>query len=104
MPTKFETPEDHRDYILDEFSRLFKAKYLVGQTQHGGRLWRKSVRDMAKEEVLDFVSYVFTDHAQIDNAKQLLYTAIETSSWQYVTQAFNILEYGNIEGALEEDK
>jgi len=104
LPAEFSSSEDHRDAILNEFNQLYKEKYAKGQAEHGGRLWRKSVRAMAKEEVLDFVSYMFTDHAQIDNVIKLLKHGIKTSDWGLVVQAYNILECGNPEGYREEDK
>jgi len=33
--------EQHLQFIIAEFKRLYEPKYRAGQKEHGGDLWRK---------------------------------------------------------------
>ena len=101
---KYESYEDHQEAIMRRFEKEFAVKYFKGQEQHSGRLWRKSVFPMLKEEVIDLVSYVYTLGDQLPEVKSLLTDAMEDGDWALVGEAFNILEFGNPEGRKEEDK
>lgn len=98
------TPEDHIEFITKKFSKRYREKYLAGQEEHGGRLWRKNTRKMLIEETLDFISYVDVIEEQLRDAELFLLAAIGTKDWDMVEEAKNILVYGNPEGIPEEDK
>jgi hypothetical protein len=96
--------EDHQEAILGKFRSEFQDKYAIGQREHGGRLWKKPVFPMLKQEAMDFVSYVWTLEDQLIDVRVLLAQAIQDGDWALVSEAFNILLYGNDEGRKEEDK
>lgn len=49
--------------------QLIYAKYMDGQQEHGGRLWRKrGIIDMAIEEAVDQVIYLLTLRDQMADA------------------------------------
>lgn len=101
------TPEDHKAAIIAWFSKAFIKKYDIGQIEHTGRLWRKNTQAMLEEEVIDFISYVFTRREQIDEATLLLEKALFTDAYitrEKVLQAYYTLYYGNPEGIPEKDK
>ena len=63
------TPPVHARDIADEARRLIFAKYIRGQHEHGGELWRKAgIIDMAIEEAVDQVIYLLTLRDQIAEA------------------------------------
>lgn len=88
----FESPEEHRESIVEEFSAAYREKYNRGQAEHGGNLWRKDNLSFAKEEVLDFASYVFTADWQRRKALRLLELAVQSpETLQYVYEAMSVL-------------
>lgn len=61
--------EDHLKQIKDNFNILVDKKYRKGQEEHGGNLWDKmDLIDMAIDEALDQVTYLFTLREQIINS------------------------------------
>jgi hypothetical protein len=57
------TPETdaHRERIIQQAGADIRAKYDRGMREHGGQLWRKEgLLDMALEEALDLVVYLYT--------------------------------------------
>jgi len=45
--------EQHLQFIIAEFKRLYEPKYRAGQKEHGGDLWRK-------KGIIDFASHRFS--------------------------------------------
>lgn len=101
---EFKTPQDHREWIINQFKNDFRPKYDDGQDRHGGRLYYKPPFNMLKEELLDFVSYFYTLQWQMDHAIQTLQEAIAEEDWTSAQKALNILRMGNEEGRKEEDR
>lgn len=60
------TPRSHAAEVASKASRLIYAKYMAGQEEHGGELWRKQgIIDMAIEEAVDQVIYLLTLREQL---------------------------------------
>lgn len=104
MPVSYPTPLAHAEDILNTFFIDAKNKYLAGQIEHGGRLWRKPVLPMLYAEVLDLPIYLLTLMDQVGEARKLLSIAMAAQNWNGVEAAYNMLAYGNAEGATEEDR
>lgn len=63
---KSRTPRSHAAEVASEASRLIYAKYLAGQAEHGGELWRKrGLIDHAIEEAIDQIVYLLTLREQL---------------------------------------
>lgn len=104
-----ETPEQHMDACIKAFGKAWREKYMIGQAEHGGKLWRKSTLGFLSEEVLDFVSYVAVLGPQLKEVEALLEEALlpTTNPVYYqdrIQKALNILRVGNPEGVPEEEK
>lgn len=103
------TPADHVLRIASWFISHMAKKYEKGQAEHGGRLWRKNTLNMLRDEIIDLPVYFEVLEAQHARAITLLAVAIaemtdeKTIGDGSVIEAYNILEYGNPEGELEED-
>ena len=104
MSEDYATSQDHIDDILDRFESEFTYKYAAGQSQHGGKLWKKSTFRMMKDEALDFISYMYVLEDHLLKLRELARLAIETGDLEYCNKILNILEVGNEEGIPEEDK
>ena len=109
MTVSYPTPLSHAEDILNTFFIDAKAKYLAGQAEHGGRLWRKPVLPMLYQEVLDLPIYLLTLIDQIAEVKRLVGVAywankdnIEVDA--NLTKAMNILNFGNADGVAEENR
>lgn len=100
----YPTPLDHAETILSEFRTDAIDKYLTGQREHGGRLHRKPVLNMLYQEVLDLPIYLLTLREQLTEVQRLLGLAMIGGSTLYVRQALDILETGNPEGVMEEER
>lgn len=60
---------EHRDGIILDFTQAAFDKYNKGQAEHGGKLWqKKGLIDMAIDEAIDQVVYLFTLKKQIEDA------------------------------------
>ena len=102
----YKDPDEHRESILERFSKDFRTKYDIGQSEHGGNLFNKNVQAMAKDEALDFVSYLYTLIDQVTVATEIL-ADIEIQDpdiYARAKQAYRLLKFGNINGTLEEDR
>ncbi len=117
-------PLDHMNRIIAWFSLHMSQKYTIGQEEHGGRLWRKNVCKMLRDEIIDLsVYYEVLEQqydqavAELDTAKKIIEefrqdeftdedyeVATKTEEiYKSVYNAHNILVYGNKQGELEED-
>jgi len=101
------TPEDHMDALMTTFEAAWREKYMKGQAEHGGRLWRKSTLAFMGEEVLDFVSYFGVLAPQLKRVEELLHLARTAENIldarNYANKALNIMRVGNEEGRPEEE-
>lgn len=88
------TAKSHIISILSNFSDSAYNKYMAGQKEHGGRLWRKPLVREVTAEAIDFVIYVSTLAEQLALAKKW-------AKKEHATKTFNILEFGNPEGTKE---
>lgn len=60
------TPEQHAERVASEAHSLIVEKYVRGQREHGGELWRKQgIIDMAIDEAVDQVIYLLTLRDQL---------------------------------------
>lgn len=60
------TPASHARDVANEARNLILDKYLKGQREHGGELWRKrGIIDMAIEEAVDQIVYLLTLRDQL---------------------------------------
>lgn len=67
------TPQDHADKLGNEVRQRLIAKYLKGQKEHGGELWRKrGIIDMAIEEAIDQAVYLLTLKEQLNELEREL--------------------------------
>lgn len=102
------TPDEHMDALMTTFEGAWREKYMKGQAEHGGRLWRKATFDFLVEETLDFVSYVGVLAPQLKRVEELLHEARTSENIldarNYSNKALNILRVGNEEGRPEEER
>lgn len=69
------SPQRHARQIFDTIAKQGVAKYLRGQREHGGQLWKVpalSLIEFAQEEVIDQGSYLWTLPRQIKQVIKLL--------------------------------
>ncbi len=97
------TGEQHATIIADEARGAVYRKYMAGQTEHGGKLWRKRITPHILEEAIDQLVYVLTLRGQLEAAEARLGLALSTRDWDAVEQVFKILATGNPEGREEEE-
>lgn len=103
---QIETPEEHMEVLMDTFRAAWEEKYMKGQREHGGRLWRKRTTDFLVDEVLDFVSYVGVLAPQLNRVEEILEKGQDGSANQAmdaIRRALNILRVGNEEGTPEKE-
>lgn len=103
---EIQTPEEHMEVLMDTFRAAWEEKYMKGQREHGGRLWRKRTTDFLVEEVLDFVSYVGVLAPQLKRVEEILYEGQNGSAnnaFDAIGRALNILKYGNEDGVPEQE-
>lgn len=54
--------------VLQDYRYKSEAKYIKGAEQHGGNLWeKKGLVDMALEEVMDLMFYLYSLKKQIED-------------------------------------
>lgn len=67
--------EDHAKHlksIIKQFDKLASDKYIKGQIEHGGSLWKKEgLIDMAIDEAIDQVIYLITLKQQLEGGLKL---------------------------------
>ncbi len=97
------TGEEHATIIADLARRAVYKKYMAGQMEHGGKLWRKVITPHILEEAIDQLVYVLTLGGQLEAATSRLGLALSTRDWASVEQVFKILSTGNPEGRTEEE-
>ncbi len=97
------TGEQHAEYISDEARKAVYNKYMAGQEEHGGKLWRKVITPHILEEAIDQLVYVITLRDQLEVAERRLGTALSTRDWGVVEQVHKILATGNPDGRTEEE-
>lgn len=95
------TANDHIRDIQTEIARSISEKYEYGQTEHGGRLWRKPVLPDIKDEITDLVIYFDTHMQQFEEAMDILEGWLANNEDDMIEKAFNILNTGNPEGVME---
>lgn len=94
----------HLESLQREAADLLERKYVAGQREHGGKLWRKPQIGHIVAEVLDLVVYVLTLRSQLQTATRILDQARDRRSLSVEELAvLNLLQTGNIEGELEEE-
>lgn len=98
-----ESPEEHAEKVVADFSFDAIKKYQAGQEEHGGRLWRKPVLEFAWEEVLDLPVYMHTLRHQHHKMKEICAEGLSGLCEPSVSlqKVFNILTCGNPEGVRE---
>lgn len=63
------SPQDHAEKLADEVKQRMITKYMAGQKEHGGELWRKrGLIDFAIEEAIDQAVYLLTLKQQLEDA------------------------------------
>lgn len=82
---------------------------MAGQKEHGGQLWRKPVMDFIGEEITDLNVYWYTFVQQWAQLKDMVYSLyldehLPQSLKPKVGAMLNLMEEGNEEGILEEEK
>lgn len=55
---QYGSPEGHIAGIIERAAWALREKYLRGQDEHGGQLWRQPCLERAYEEVLDLMIYL----------------------------------------------
>ena len=100
-------PEEHMDATLEAFNAAWRKKYMKGQKEHGGMLWRKQCLPFLVEETLDFVSYIAVLAPQLKKVYELLLEAQDACNCpdvqNNIERALSILNIGNEEGIPEEE-
>jgi hypothetical protein len=87
--------EAHLARVISKFTRDVTAKYVDGQSRHGGNLFDKPNLPMLLEEVQDMVVYAYTLQDQVEKATGLIFEDKE---------ALNILTTGNSAGRILKDE
>jgi len=105
----YATSQQHRDEVLERFRSRASAKYDAGQAEHGGRLWRKPVLHMLRDEISDLPFYYDVLEEQQQVVLDHLFSARltiprDTPGWEHIKAAMNVLEFGNAEGRSEEER
>lgn len=101
--SELKTAEDHVALISETLTSEIKKKYMAGQEEHGGKLWRKPVLGFAWEEVLDLPVYLHVLKQQHDEMKAIALAGAQGENSQAAcAEIYNILTIGNAEGAREE--
>lgn len=100
-----DSPGQHVQGLQQWFNRVHRSKYLAGQEEHGGQLWRKNTLPMLVEEIFDLVSYA---HVELLHRIQLgsicdQVQAGEMDAREGIDRITNLLNTGNEEGVLEPD-
>lgn len=85
------TPEqqNHIQKIITDFDIAAYHKYLAGQQEHGGDLWKKAVWKQTMPEALDFVIYLATLNQQIEtllHAANKALIALDSTQYQLIAR------------------
>ena len=99
----------HINMICARWRGRIKPKYVAGQQEHGGRLWRKPAMDFITEEIADLAVYWDVAMEQQADLKvevglALGYCDPKSPAYKHILRAANILSFGNAEGEVEEEK
>lgn len=87
------------DRIASAAARAIRVKYIDGQIEHGGDLFRKPVLREALAEVTDLFSYLHVLEHQHAAALALLDQALDCANLPpEIRAARNLLRHGNVEG------
>ena len=92
---------------MTTFEAAWRDKYMKGQEEHGGKLWRKAVLPFMGDEVLDFVSYFGVLAPQLKRVEEILEEGQNggtNQAFDAIGRALNILRIGNEEGVSEEER
>ena len=112
---------EHVFRIANWFFKHMSTKFATGVTEHGGKLYRKPVLKMLRDEIIDAAVYFEVLEKQHEDALAELSPVISAIEFndiydypsakpdhkklcQAITRAYNILKFGNPEGEIEEDK
>lgn len=97
----------HASQIAEKVGDFMFIKYLAGQKEHGGLLWRKNLIPHIQEEILDLAIYHFTHEEQMGELTRLLRGIIGaddlTEAHRLGTMALNLVTIGNTDGIEEEE-
>lgn len=94
---------NHIDQIAADTIHAVEDKYLAGQKEHGGKLWRKPVVDFMGEEVTDMIVYFHVLKHQHHKMKQIAAHGLNGGdAAKALKEVFNILSMGNAEGVRED--
>ena len=89
--------------ISRQAQQLIHDKYLRGQREHGGDLFRKPVLGEAIEEMVDGLTYLLVEQRQKGRATLLLAEVLQgerlpPAQHDRILAAFNPRTFGNAEG------
>jgi NTP pyrophosphatase (non-canonical NTP hydrolase) len=62
----------HAEAIAEITAASLKRKYRAGQEEHGGDLWKKSLRGEIESELLDLICYWQTMDTQLEVIRKML--------------------------------
>lgn len=97
--TDLERAASQADQIASEAARRIRVKFVAGQAEHGGNLFRKRVLHEAIDEAVDMFTYLHVLADQAGKALSLLDTyANRCTLPPEIARARNILRFGNPEG------
>jgi hypothetical protein len=87
------------DQIADAAAAKIRVKFVAGQVEHGGNLFRKPVLHEAIAEAVDMFTYLHVLADQAGHALRLLDEYAERCTLPpEIAGARNLLRYGNVEG------
>lgn len=87
------------DQIADAAAAQIRVKFIAGQIEHGGDLYRKPVLHEAIAEAVDMFTYLHVLATQAGHALRLLDNYADRCSLPpEVAAARNLLRFGNVEG------
>ena len=94
---------EHIEQIVDDVSSDVETKYMAGQDEHGGKLWRKPVLDFMGEEVTDMNVYFHVLKYQNHKMKLIAQEGLQGACDPAVAlqKVFNVLTIGNEDGIRE---
>jgi len=98
------TALEHIAAIKTDLGKEIEEKYMAGQKEHGGKLWRKQVLPFAWEEVLDLPVYLHVLKQQHEEMKNICLKGMGGDIYEddALMMIYNILTIGNAEGVQEE--
>lgn len=103
--TKYRSVREHVQAISGRVGKAIKRKYMRGQREHGGELWRKPCAYRAYEEALDLIVYLDVVQEHLESIGLIATKALsgKIPRERALQMIYNIVMMGNASGVPEPD-